>query len=200
MLNFKEKHRITGHLKIDKVWKDGTIETVFDDHNVIVSGMSVGLSTMFSLSGSQSITDFHLDAFQLGVCGAGVASPEPSGTYQLSGALTAIDQYAGNSSNLLVEERSQLIPTGVGKIDDVVFGVIPFSHVTRVNDTSVRYTIVLDEDACNDLSRPLDEIGLFMKNIFGRNPIESILVAYRKFTGIDKNDEFSLVFRWTINF
>lgn len=198
-MNFKEKHKITGHLKIDKVFKDGSIETVFDDHNMIVSGISVGLSTMFSLSGSQTITDFHLDSFQLGVCGAGYPE-EVSSIYQLSGGLTAVEQYAGNSSNLLIEERNQLIPIAPGIKSNQIFGVIPFSHVSRVNDTSVRYTIVLDEDAANDLYRPLDEIGLFMKNIFGYQDKASILVAYRKFSSIQKTSDYSLVFRWTINF
>jgi len=83
--------------------------------------------------------------------------------------------------------------------------MIPFSHVTRVNDTSVRYTIVLDEDSANNIQRdsadrPLNEIGLFMKNPQGRSSDASLLIAYRKFSDITKASDFALVFRWTINF
>ena len=64
LLNFEENYDINGHLQIAKVFKDGTEEIVFDDHNIIVSGMSVGLSYLFTLSGSNKVYDYQFDRFQ----------------------------------------------------------------------------------------------------------------------------------------
>ena len=202
-LNFAEQRWITGHLQIEKIWKDKSkgSEILFDDHNVIVSGMGVGLSILYSLSGSSNITDFQLDRFQVGVSGAG--ETETSSVFQLSGSLSSAAEYAGTAGGLRTVIADQIL--GVVDADDRVFGIIPFSHVTRVNDTSVRYTIVLDEDSANGIQRdsvdaPLNEIGLFMKNPQGRSSVASLLVAYRKFSNIIKASDFALVFRWTINF
>jgi hypothetical protein len=63
---------------------------------------------------------------------------------------------------------------------------------------AAKYTLVLDEDACNDLT--LNEVGLFMKNPTGAETNKSILVAYRHFSDIAKTRDFSLIFRWTIHF
>jgi hypothetical protein len=47
----------------------------------------------------------------------------------------------------------------------------------------------------------LTEVGLFMKNPTGNaNTNQSILVAYRNFSEIYKTNDFSLIFRWTLNF
>ena len=53
-------------------------------------------------------------------------------------------------------------------------------------------------DADGDLS--INEVGLFMKNPRNNPVVSPILVAYRKFSGIIKTSDFSLVFRWTLNF
>jgi len=204
-LNFAEQRWITGHLQIEKIWKDKSkgSEILFDDHNVIVSGMGVGLSILYSLSGSSNITDFQFDRFQVGVSGAG--ETETSSVFQLSGSLESAAEYAGTAGGLRTVIADQI--RSIGDASDKVFGIIPFSHVTRVNDTSVRYTIVLDEDSANGIQRgsplidaPLNEIGLFMKNPQGRSSVASLLVAYRKFSNIIKASDFALVFRWTINF
>ena len=76
----------TGHLKIIKVFNDGSEEVYFDDSNIIVSGMGVALSYLFAGSGSTTITDYHIDKFQLGV--SGTSSLQTSTTYVLSGALS----------------------------------------------------------------------------------------------------------------
>tara|TARA_R110002051_G_scaffold321116_2_gene407920 strand:- start:519 stop:1130 length:612 start_codon:yes stop_codon:yes gene_type:complete len=201
-LNFVEQRNITGHLQIAKIPKcGGQEEIVFDDHNIIVSGMGVGLSILYSLSGSSNITDFQFDRFQIGISGAGVT--EASSVYELSGPLVTSEEYAGTAGGLITVSSTQ-IANGSDKSNQV-FGMIPFSHVTRINDTSVRYTIVLDEDSVNNIQRgsadrPLNEIGLFMKNPQGRSSDASLLVAYRKFSDITKASDFALVFRWTINF
>ena len=142
-LNFVEQRNITGHLQIAKIPKcGGQEEIVFDDHNIIVSGMGVGLSILYSLSGSSDITDFQFDRFQIGISGAG--STETSSVFELSGPLITAAEYAGTAGGLITVSSTQLA-NGANKSNQV-FGMIPFSHVTRVNDTSVRYTIVLDAD------------------------------------------------------
>ena len=47
ILNLMEDLDIKGHLTISKVYRNGTEEVVFDDHNIIVSGMGVALAHMF---------------------------------------------------------------------------------------------------------------------------------------------------------
>ena len=202
-MNFIEDLNINGHLQIAKIYEDGAEEIVFDDHNVIVSGMSVGLSYLFTLSGSAKVTDYQLSKFQLGVSGPR-AGGEVSSTYELSGPLSSFDEYGGTDGGLLLVSSSQ-IKTSLNVATEQLFAVIPHSHVTRISDTSVRYTIVIDRYACNSIAREdgnmsLTEIGLFMKNPRGGIPEQSILVAYRNFSKITKSSDFALVFRWTINF
>ena len=194
---FIDNVEITGDLQITKVFSDDRPdEIIFDDHNIIVSGMSVGLSLMFSLSGSQAITDFHLDRVQFGVGGDAVT--EASSLFALNSPLSSIAQYGGTAAAALALSGIQ-IKDGVN-VSDQVFMLIPFHNVARISDTSVRYTIILDEDAANSLPRGLDEIGLFMKNPTGQPIDHSIMVAYRKFSAITKSSDFALVFRWTVNF
>ena len=183
-------HQISGHLEIIKI-KDNKEEVLFDDHNVIVSGMSVGISTMMALSGSQSVLDFHLDRVQFGIG----TQTEASTVFQLSEPLSSTTQY-GSNANLNVVS-STLIKNGV-PFENHVFVLIPFHNVSRISETSVRYTIILDENSANSFA--LREIGLFMKNPFGKVQDSSILTAYRTYSSITKSSDFALVFRWTINF
>ena len=194
MKNFTEEIGITGHLIISKRDKaTGDEEVVFDDHNIIVSGMGVGLSYLFTGSGSNSIVDYQIDRFQLGTSGA--ETLETSSTFELSSGLT-LDDY-GSEANSYIKEGEQLVN---GSITTSAFSLIPASKVTRIDDTSVRYTLVVDEEMAN-VSDELNEVGLFMKNPTGQVSGErSILVAYRSFSDILKTTDFSLIFRWTINF
>lgn len=203
MFTFYENNNIHGHLTISKLYPTGNEDVVFDDHNIIVSGMGFGLAYLFSLLGSQTITDYQIDRFQLGVSGSTAA--EVSSTFQLSSPLSSISEYVGNSGDLYVFSAIQL-KNGVNVTSPTpYFSKIPFSKVTRINESSVRYTIVVDQESCNNLTRlgqsaPLNEIGLFMKNPKGVSPEASVLVAYRKFSNIIKTSDFALVFRWTISF
>ena len=52
ILNVLEELDIKGHLTISKIYSNGSEEIVFDDHNIIVSGMGVALAHLFALSGS----------------------------------------------------------------------------------------------------------------------------------------------------
>jgi len=202
-MNFIEDVGVVGHLQIAKVFKDKPEEIVFDDHNIITSGLSVGLGHLFSGSGSNSIIDYQLDRFQVGVSGNDSAG---SGTYTLSGPLSSVQEY-GEAASFATVSAVQ-IKDGTLTANKQIYGRIPFKNVTRINDTSVRYTIILDEDTTNytnyvrhTTDDVLTEIGLFMKNPRGlAGDGASILVAYRKFTQILKTSDFALVFRWTINF
>ncbi len=201
MKNFTEELGINGHLTIIKKMSTGEEEILLDDSNIIVSGMGVGLSYLFAAQGSNSILDYQLQKFQLGVSGP----PEggiTSGINELSGSLTSIDEY-GTGSNLALFQGTQIV--GQGIVNNRVFAEIPASKVTRINANSVRYTLVVDEEAANGLQRnsqdaAINEIGMFMKNPTGSNDDRPILVCYRTFSDIVKTNDFSLIFRWTINF
>lgn len=202
MKNFIEESGMTGHLTIIKRTKDGKEEVLLDDHNVIVSGMGVGLSYMFTGSGSNSVLDYQIDRFQVGVSGPPTGGAT-SAVYELSSSLASIDEY-GVGSNLFISRNNQI--TNGTLTSNRFFAHIPSHKITRINDTSVRYTLVLDEDAANELTDSqgldafLNEIGMFMKNPKGNNVDQPILVCYRTFSNIRKTSDFSLIFRWTLNF
>lgn len=186
---------ISGHLQISKVYSGGEEEVVFDDHNIIVSGMGVGLSYLFSTSGSDNILDYQIDRFQVGTGGA--TSLEVSSTDALGNNLAAIGYGSDTNLTILNNATTKQVIGGTPTVKP--FAVISENMVTRVNDTSVRYTLVLDEDTANGFA--LNEVGLFMKNPEGvTGETRSRLVAYRYFSDITKNEDFGLIFRWTINF
>ena len=64
---FNDNVGITGHLTIVRRSREGQEEVLLDDPNIIVSGMGVGLSYLFTGSGSDSILDYQIDRFQVGV-------------------------------------------------------------------------------------------------------------------------------------
>ena len=199
MKNFAEDMGINGHLTIIRQWNDGEEEVLLDDSNIIVSGMGVGLSYLFTGSGSDSVIDYQIERFQVGVSGP-PAGGVVSSIFELSGPLG--DEY-GDGSNLFTSEETQI--TGASLTPNRTFARIPANKITRIGESSVRYTIVLDEEACNDLTRDgqdasLNEIGMFMKNPTGYSDDRSLLVCYRTFSDIRKTKDFSLIFRWTLNF
>ncbi len=202
MKNFTEDLGITGHLEIIKKMSSGEEEVLLDDPNIIVSGMGFGLSYLFTANGSDSILDYQIDRFQIGLSGppeGGVVS----GINQLSGALSSAAEY-GLGSNLFIDVRD-LRTNSTTTISNQAFALIPASKITRLGESSVRYTLVIDEEACNRLtregsSRAINEAGLFMKNPIGASDPEPVLVAYRTFSDIIKTNDFSLLFRWTLNF
>jgi hypothetical protein len=196
---FKPITGITGHLTIIKRLKDGTEEVLLDDSNMIVSGMGVGLAFMFTGSGSNSVLDYQIDRFQVGVSGP-PAGGVTSSINQLSGALTQ-SEYGANS-NLFVDVRDQWV---ANTLVSTAAALIPKHKITKIGKSSVRYTIVLDEEACNNLTRNgnaanINEIGMLMKNPIGNASPRPILVCYRTFSNIRKTSDFSLIFRWTLNF
>jgi len=191
-----------GHLTIHKI-ANGQEELIYDEDNVITSGFGWSLAHLYGLAGSDSVTDFQIDRFQLGV--SGNSDNQVSSTYELSGPLSSAAEYigTGTDSNLFTVSSDLYLTDET--IEEQVFSKIPFAKVTKIDDRSVRYTIFVDEDSCNDLQRegsdaPLNEIGLFIKNARGKATDESVLAAYRYFSNITKTSDFGLVFRWTISF
>jgi len=198
--SFTEQLGMKGHLTIHKI-VNGEEDLIYDEDNVIVSGFGWALSHLYGLAGSTRITDYQIDRFQLGVSGNSLN--QVASTYQLSGPLSSIEEYTtvGDSNLNAVEADQYLNNTTVTSY----FSKIPYNKVTRIDERSVRYTIFIDEDSCNNLTRdgneaPLNEIGLFIKNPRGAATDESVLVAYRYFNNITKTSDFGLVFRWTISF
>lgn len=187
----EDKLNIRGHLEIIKVYSDGKEETHWADHNVIVSGMGVGLAYLFSNLGSSSILDYQIKYVQLGVSGSidyGVS------TYKLTSSLP--DNYLTNTTlPYSVHNQYQNGAT----IPDEAYIIIPAHNIQRASPTSVRFNIVIPEEALN-INTPFNEIGLFMKNPRGQATTESILVAYRYFTSLEKTSDFSILFRWTLHF
>lgn len=202
ILNLIEDLNIKGHLTISKVYSSGEEEVVFDDHNIIVSGMGVSLAHLFAMSGSNSILDYQVDRFQLGVSGASIY--EVSSRNELRGPLTSISEYVGTGGAVLATSGEHILNNAVVKTSRY-YGLIPQHNITRVDDNTVRYTIYIDQESCNNIKRngvdaSLNEIGLFVKNIKGVSPVAPILVAYRYFSNIAKTSDFALVFRWSLSF
>lgn len=205
-MKFTEETGINGHLMIVKQYNDGSEEVVLDDSNIIVSGMGLTLASFFAETGggSNSIHNFQIGKFQLGVSGP-PAGGVVSSINTLSGALSSTSEY-GLGSNLVLETKT--LATGPNtNAGSQVFANIPDSKMTKIGDSSVRFTLVLDEEACNGLSRGgsdayLNEVGLFSNNPlnFTSPNQRPVMVAYRTFSDVYKTSDFSLIFRWTINF
>lgn len=201
-LNFLEELNIRGHLTISRVYQDNSEEVIFDDHNIIVSGMGVALAHMFAVSGSNSILDYQIDRFQVGVSGS--QAREVVSTNNINGPLTSLTEYVGDAGDVLVTSGYQVRNNAVVSVP-LWYGMIPQHNITKVDSNTVRYTIFLDQESCNDLTRDgnpanLNEIGLFVKNIKGGTPVAPILVAYRYFSNVRKTSDFGLVFRWSLSF
>ena len=190
----KSKFNPVGSIEVWKLYKDGSKELHWSDHNIITSGMGVGLSYLFSLSGSTKVTDFQISHFQVGT--SGDINNYGVSTYELSGPLGGLSGY-GLYSNLVLDELSPIENGVVGTAK--TFPQIKFSNIHKITNSSVRYTLVLDTDTANN-TEELNEVGLFMRNPLGGSPENPILVAYRPFVGIKKTDAFTLVFLWTLQF
>ena len=117
-----------------------------------------------------------------------------SGTGRLSQALSSIEQYGTGD---LETTSHTLIASGVD-YENQRFGKIDNAYIDKVGSSKVRWRIILDENACNNLS--LNEIGIHGFNPGMYSTPKSYLCAYRVFNGIDKTSDFILDFRWTLEF
>ena len=190
---------IKGHLTVHKV-VDGQEELVYDEDNVIVSGFGWALAHLYGRVGSDTITDYQIDRVKLGVSGS--LGLQVSTTTDLSGPLSSQAEYVGTGDSNLAVVSGYRWANDVATTTGEWYAKIPFSKVTKVDDRTVRYTIFIDEDSCNNLRTDanLNEIGLFIKNPKANATETSVLAAYRYFSNIRKTSDFALVFRWTISF
>ena len=81
---------------------------------------------------------------------------------------------------------------------DWLFLLISDNAIKRVDLNSVTYILYIDRETCNN--QIVNEIGLFMENPLGYSTKLSNMVAYRPFVSISKTSDFSLLFKWTLNF
>ena len=216
----------SGHLEIYKIYEDGTEEKVFDDPNTITSGMGVGLGLLYAGSGASnsngtyngsSITDFQIRYFQLGTQGDTRIDNYNVSTTMLASALGQINSpndgrtdyrgldYEPTSKSTLAVDKHQLMDWDGGPADDSegetndwVYVLISDNSIKRVDLNSVTYILYADRNTCND--QTVNEIGLFMQNPLNQDPHLSNMVAYRPFINITKTSDFSLLFKWTLNF
>ena len=186
----------TGHLQIFKRYADGSEELHFDEQNIITSGMGVGLSHLFAASGASSIVDYQIRHFLVG--SGGDYNDYGASTYKLQSPVAGAEANWGTESNLIIDSYKS-IEAGVISVATIPFARIMFSNINKVTKTSVRYTLVLDRYTLN--GKYINEVGLYMRNPRGSLPLPNpILVAYRPFSEITKTSEFSLIFRWTLQF
>jgi len=200
--SFVEQVNMKGHLTIHKV-VNGEEELLYDEDNVITSGFGWALSHLYGKAGSEVITDYQIDRFKLGVSGDPIL--QVSSTTDVSGALSSAAEYTGAGDSGLETVSGHRWQNDTAITTTNIFARIPFTKVTRVDDRTVRYTIFIDENSCNNLSRDgseasLNEIGLFIKNPKANATETSVLAAYRYFSNIRKTNNFAIVFRWTISF
>jgi hypothetical protein len=200
---------VSGHLEIYKVYEDGLEEKIFDDANTITSGMGVGLGLLYAGSGAADITNFQLRYFQLGVGGQSKLADYGVSEVALVSALGQVHGYTDYQTtpdaNLPIVSGELMDWNGGQKLTSTgaskwAFGLIADNSIKRVDLNSVTYILYVGRAACNNLGFPLNEIGLFMQNPLGLATKRSQLCAYRPFNNIIKTDDFSLVFKWTLNF
>ena len=192
---------MTGHLEIWKIDGSGSEELVFDDHNVITSGMGAGLGLLYAGSGAGDITNFQIRHFQLGESGNTILDSYGPDQVALVAPLTLAVHYQTTTQSSIPVSTHEILDsdgTDFNSGTTYPFGIISDNAIKRVDLNSVTYILYIDQHSCNN--KTLNEVGLFMKNPLGLTPDRSPLVAYRPFTNITKTNDFSLVFKWTLNF
>jgi len=201
----KENFTPSGHLEIYKIYENGTEELVFDDPNTITSGMGVGLGLLYAGSGSQVMTDFQIRYFQLGTSGDSVVDTYGVSQYSLVSAFGQVNGTSdyGSDTTIPIVNHQLMSWNGVAKDNSIgstdwLFLLISDNAIKRVDLNSVTYILYIDRETCNN--QIVNEIGLFMENPLGYSTKLSNMVAYRPFVSISKTSDFSLLFKWTLNF
>jgi hypothetical protein len=181
-----EKINPKGHLEIIKTSLDGTSEVLLDDHNVITIGMGVTLASLFSNSvPATSIDKYLISYLQIGTGSKSMVS----GTDSLQ---TPLDNTGYGTTNLTFGNHR--LSTGA----DQWFVHLNSAYISKPSSSKIAFTLLIDEDTAN--TKTITEIGLFSKNPTAHTPETAYMCAYRSFTGIAKSSEFSLTFKWTIEF
>ena len=186
MVNF------SAFLRIMKLFKDGREEVMFDDHNIVTSGIGVSLASMFS-EVTGSLDDYKISYFQLGVNGSLALQDES--TSQLGESLT-ISQYGG-TTNLDIS-NANLWDNG-STIQGEAFVKISSAAITKLGNNQVQYKFLLGPEDAN--GQEINELGLFSGNPLQLSTPARVMCAYRFLeNSIVKSDSFSLLFQWTLEF
>tara|TARA_Y100001951_G_scaffold104041_1_gene114466 strand:- start:3724 stop:4332 length:609 start_codon:yes stop_codon:yes gene_type:complete len=202
-MNNNEVLNASGHLEIIKIYPDGKQEKVFDDQNVITSGMGVGLAMLFAGQGSSTVEDFQIRFFQVGSGAPTTYDYKQAALGGPVGATTAgVAETASYGGDVYISRHKRMLSNGGASTDSESFALIPDYVIKKSSPTSVTFNLYLP--VTSSWPQDLDEIGLFMSNplaaLIATKARRSVLVAYRTFTAIRKTDEFSLLFKWKLSF
>tara|TARA_R110000744_G_scaffold243970_1_gene360855 strand:+ start:3793 stop:4416 length:624 start_codon:yes stop_codon:yes gene_type:complete len=207
-MRLTDANNIKGHLEVYKVYSNGTEELHYSDHNVITSGMGVNLAHAFAADPDIDVSAFQANWMQIGT-GASTVDIRASGNVQVSGRgdlLSSIpaSQYGDeNTIGLKVSSMSYMTSAGTTLSKDFI--KVPYAFVHRVSDRKVMWRLVLNDSACNiddniHHGGALCEVAIFANNPTQATPDVLYMIAYRAFANIVKTNEFTLDFRWTIEF
>jgi len=212
-MQFNEQANISGHLTIIKKDVQTQEETVvFDDHNIIVSGMAGAITEALTLSGCRETTEcgpeyvhnispqlfcgtlpYDINLFQVGT--EGDPSLEERNTYLMGKPL--VESEYGISPSLLTFHQLYAGNNGVPTVEQTFVGILSKQFYSP---NTILYYMVFDETAAN--GHVLNECALFSQDPFRYYKPQEVphMVAYRVFTPIKKDPSFELIIRWAIHF
>ena len=181
-MNINDKVPYQGEIEIVKIYDDGREELHYKDSNVIVSGLGVGLSRLFSGEGSDKVEDYQLLYYQLGVSGS--SDLQVSTTYALGSSLPLCDYTELTLPSLVVTENQIK--------NDYIFGDQAFGklYLPVLDGSSIKFNIIVDKLLANNLKLDrkdlyLNEVGLFMADPLG-DTVRTTNIQYYK--GTTSND------------
>ena len=207
-MRFDDAGNIKGHLEVYKIFKDGTEELHYSEKNVITSGMGLTLSYAFAADPAADVSSFQANWMQIGT-GASTTGIVASGNVQVSSRadlLSSIPRVQYGSENTIGLTTSAMsYMTSADTTSEAAFVRVPPAFIHRVSDRKVMWRLVLNDSACNIADSAvhggaLNEVGIFANNPMEVNPPVLKMIAYRAFANIVKTNEFTLDFRWTIEF
>ena len=207
-MRFDDAGTTTGHLEVYKIYKDGTEELHFSEKNVITSGMGLTLAYAFAAVADADVSSFQANWMQIGT-GASTTAIIASSNVQVSGRadlLSAIPRSQYGSENTIgLTTSSMSYMTSADTTRTSAFVKVPPAFIHRVSDRKVMWRLVLNDSACNIADSAvhggaLNEVSIFSNNPMEVNPPVLFMIAYRDFSQIIKTNEFTLDFRWTIEF
>ena len=126
-----------------------------------------------------------------------------SNFYELSKPLLFNTSY-GLATDGGVENLDQIVAYG-GNFSDAAPGLttisIPFAkmmpdNITKITPNGAHHRIEIDLAMAN--GQTISEVGLFAKNPEGQPNDSPLMMAYKTFTPLTKESDFSFVFDWTI--
>lgn len=205
-MKFSDNIKAVGHLEIIKVHKSTKKEeVVYSDDNVICSGLGRSITQMMSnicdydpcdkdLSSEPKgckLQDYQILRFQVGTgADAGTAS---ASSVSLSRPLT-LEEY-GQALISIAPTSGVLYKTETDIVAEQTFCRVREQDVL---DSKLITAWVLDEETAN--GQLLDEAGLFVFNPYLKEEPGHFLAAYKQHTPIQKENYFSLLYRWSIKF